>query len=330
MVNNADKQWLTAVTTAFKQATELPAIIENGQLRLANARLLTPLIINTLRPAAFGQITLQLKKMKQPCIVVTRQMTPPLAETFKKNKIQFIDTAGNVYIETKGSLIYIVGRKAPAPLSHDKPVRAFREKGLRIIFYLLNENNISDHTYRAIATKTGVALGTVSNVMQDLERLGYLHRTTNGQILLEKRQALIDRWVDAYPIELRPALTPQRYTPLQADWWKQLSKKQWAELGLWLGGDAGAAILTDYYQSESVTLYGRTQFKQAAKIIKPAKDAHGTLEWLDDFWVDGDTPYQTKVRTCPPLVIYADLVASGDARQLDAALLIREKHLADR
>lgn len=329
MANHTEKQWLTAATTAFKKATGLPATIEKGRLRLANTRLLTPLIKNTLRPAALGQILLQLKQIKQLGIVVTQQMTPPLAETFKKNNIPFIDTAGNAYIKTKTTLIYVVGRKAPTPLVHDKPVRAFREKGLRIIFYLLNENTLHDLTYRAIATDTGVALGTVSNVMQDLEQLGFLHKTTAGKIQLENKRNLIDRWVDAYSIELRPTLMPQRYTPLQADWWKKLSLKEWEVLGLWLGGDAGAATLTDYFHSDNIVLYGRKHFKQAAKLIKPAKDERGTIEWLDDFWLPGATLGKTTIRTCPPLIIYADLVTTGDARQLDAATLIREKYLAD-
>lgn len=281
----------------------------------------------TVRPATLMNIIAQLEQIHQPVILVTRYVTPQLAEKLKAKNIPFLDTAGNVYLREANTFIYITGRK-PKVIPTERIIRAFRAKGLKVIFALLCRPDLVNAPYREIADKAGVALGTVTNIVKDLEQLGYLYRSKKKGRVLEKRQKLIKQWVEAYPLELRPQLKPQRFKVRQTDWWKTLQYEQWENFNIWLGGEAAAAELTRYIRPELITVYGKPEFNKFAQIIQPARDEHGNFELLEPFWNFEVENIDTEQRLCPPLLIYADLMATGNARQWDAAEIIREKYLA--
>ncbi len=285
-------------------------------------------IKQTIRPVTLGNTLAKLKHIPKPSLLVTHYVTPPLAETLKDMDVPFIDTAGNIYLRTTDTFIYVVGRKEIKRPQLDT-VRAFRAKGLQVIFALLCIPELVKAPYREIADKAGVALGTVTNVVKDLERLGYLYRSKKKGLVLENTQKLIEQWVDAYPRELRPHLKPQRFTVEQTDWWDKTDFDYWENNNLWLGGEPAAAVLTRYIHPEHITVYGRPDYKKLAQLLHLARDDNGQFELLEPFWnfeiVGTDN---AKYRLCPPLLVYADLLATGNARQLDAAEIIMVNYLA--
>jgi len=336
-------QLLNEALIAYEEVTATAATVIQTQhnvdgeqadavIQLGDMQPLVAEVKATVRPATLGNIITQLERFHRPVILVTRYMTPQLAEKLKEKDIPFMDTAGNAYLHEANTFIYITGRKLKAR-PQEKTIRAFRAKGLKVIFALLCRPDLVNAPYREIAKKAEVALGTVTNIIKDLEQLGYLYRSKKKGLVLENKNKLIDQWVEAYPQELRPQLKPQRFKVIQTDWWKELDHKQWQRFDIWLGGEAAAAVITKYLYPELVTVYGRPEFTKFAQIIHPAKDEHGNFELLEPFWnfeAEGIeiTKIDTEQRLCPPLLIYADLMATGDARQLDAAEIIREKYLA--
>lgn len=116
-----------------------------------------------------------------------------------------------------------------------------------------------------------------------------------------------------------------RFRVANADWWKT---EALAELDMWLGGEPAAAVLTKHLRPEVTTIYGDAHFATLARRIQPAKDEHGNLELLQKFW-QFDLPRADKrYPLAPPLLIYADLVATADARNIETAQIIRERFLA--
>jgi len=297
-----------------------------AEIKLGNMPPLIAEVKATIRPATLWNTVTQLKRFHRPAVLVTRYVTPQLAEKLKEKDIPFIDTAGNIYLHNDNTFIYVTGRKLKIK-PQERTVRAFRAKGLKVIFALLCRPDLVNAPYREIADKAGVALGTVTNIVKDLEQLGYLYRSRKKGRLLENKNKLIEQWVEAYPQELRPQLKPRRFKVIQTDWWKELEHEQWQKLNIWLGGEAAAAVITRYLYPEFVTVYGRPDFTKLAQIIQPAKDEHGNFELLEPFWNFEPDQIETTQRLCPPLLIYADLMTTGDARQLDAANIIREKYL---
>ncbi|HXG07027.1 MAG TPA: hypothetical protein VNI77_06850, partial [Nitrososphaera sp.] len=129
---------------------------------------------HTLQPAALGHVVAQLQRHKKPGLLITRYVTPPMAERLKQLNVAFIDTAGNAYINTPQLFVYITGRKAPEKEQQAHPVKAFRPTGLHVIFALLCRPELIEAPYRDIAKAAHVALGTVVWVMYDLKRMNYL------------------------------------------------------------------------------------------------------------------------------------------------------------
>ena len=96
------------------------------------------------------------------------------------------------------------------------------------------------------------------------------------------------------------------------------------------GGEPAAAVLTKYLYPEKITVYGSPDFKKLVQVVgQPMRDGRGNFELLEPFW-NFETEELDKVhRLCPPLLIYADLLATGDARNIEVANMIREQHLRD-
>jgi hypothetical protein len=268
----------------------------------------------------------QLRRFGRPGLLVTRYVAPPMAERLKQLDVPFLDAAGNAYLRTPKMLIYVTGRKPKHLAPTERTVRAFRPTGLKVIFAILCVPELVEAPYRKIAAEAGVALGTVGWTFYDLKQLGYFRPTRRKGGMIERRDQLIDAWVEAYPQQLRPRLRPRRFRVKEIDWWKT---EDLARLDMWLGQEPAAALLTRHLRPEMITIYGDAHFDTLARKIHPVKYDYGNLEVLQKFWKFKPTPAATKdVPVVPPLLVYADLVATGDARNLDAAKMIREQFLA--
>ena len=73
-------------------------------------------------------------------------------------------------------VIFIEGQKKVKKEKTNQS-RAFQEAGLNIVFQLLYKPEHIQYAYRRIAEKADVSLGSVSNVMAELEDLNYLLKT---------------------------------------------------------------------------------------------------------------------------------------------------------
>lgn len=286
----------------------------------------------TLTLGHLGPIIELTRELDTPVLVVTRYVTPPMAEKLREKGIHFADAAGNAWLHHREPLlhVWVTGRKPKDRKLQKRPLKVFREAGLRVIFPLLCLPDAINAPYRELAAWAGVGLGTVANTMNGLKRLEFVRETRDGRVL-ENRIELQRRWVEAYPEQLRPALKLQRFHVIYTNWWQEFDRRRYEKHQLWLGGEAAAALLTRYLHPERVTVYGKPDLDQLAPVLKLARADDGNLELLEPFWnfqvPDFDPECEVR-RLCPPLLIYADLVATAEARQLDAAAIIKEKYLA--
>jgi len=332
-------QTLNNAIAAFKKTTglyadvlaediRLPAGYADAEIDLYDAPTLLAEVKKTLRPATLNAALANLKRFNRPGILVTEYITPQMAEKLKELDIPFLDVAGNVYLRTPNTFIYVTGRKRPEELTPQGHNRAFRAAGLKVIFTLLTLQGQLKAPTREIAYNAGVANGTVSNILKDLEQLRFLYRSKNKGLVLENKDRLIDNWVEAYPRELRPQLKAQRFHILHPDWWKEFTYDRWQKNQMWLGGEPAAAVLTKYLYPEKITVYGRPDFKKLAQTVgQPMRDTNGNFELLEPFWNFETEELNEVHRICPPLLIYADLIATGDARNTEVANMIREQYL---
>ena len=258
-------------------------------------------------------------------LLVADYVSPNLSQFLKDNNCDFIDSVGNAYIEFGSVLIYLSGNKRPKATSGTTSSRAFQGTGLKLIFAMLcHPEKIINRSYRELSEISGVSLGSVGWIISDLKSAGYLSLGENNQRKWADKSGLIERWVVAYPEKLRPKLVIGCYRSLQENWQEAVDIKSF---GASWGGEVAADKLTRYLKPEFSTIYTE---KLPGKLIlmngfKEAPDkSRGNVEILQKFW---DFKDQDSKSLVPELLIYADLIASGDSRNLETAKLIHGKYL---
>lgn len=264
---------------------------------------------------------MQRERMKAPLLLVTRYANPVMAEELKQDGIEFIDTAGNAFIDRYAVHIFVKGNKLREKPGRTAVKRIFKAAGLKMIYAFLCDPGLVEKTYRDIAAGAGVALGTVDRIMRELKELGFIIDLGKQGFRLVRKEDLLQRWVIAYPEQLRPKLVLERYKG-EPGWWKK--KRLEPKLAQW-GGEIAAERITQYLKPELITIY--TDPKHLNRVLlenKLRKDEVGNVEVLERFWKQNANQPE---ETVPPLLIYADLLASGAQRNLEAAKLIYEKYL---
>jgi hypothetical protein len=256
-----------------------------------------------------------------PLLLVTKYINTQLADDLKQNGTEFIDTAGNAFINQPPLYIFVKGNK-PDIVKAPPLKRAFKPAGLKVIYAFLCNPGLENKTYREIAAETGVALGTVDWIMRELKELGFLlDMGKRGQRLIQKEN-LLQRWITAYPEQLRPKLTLGRFRG-EYGWWQRKTldpfKGQW-------GGEVAAAKLTQYLQPQIITIYVTPQEIDQLLIKNRLKrDQTGDVEILKRFWKPPEIwKYQDLVH---PILIYADLLATGNERNIETAKIIYDQHI---
>jgi len=277
--------------------------------------------------AAIGHMAEQLRRLNNPGILITRYVTPQQAEQLKEHKVPFMDTAGNTFINDPPLFVYITGKKLGKDTGPAKKVRVFRPTGLQLVFALLCNPELANAPYRDIARAAQVALGTVGWAMDDLKRLGYLlDKGRYGRKIINLKK-LFTAWVDTYARDLRPKMHIGRFAMTAPG---GLESIDWQGLGVYLGGEAAAAKITEYLKPETVTVYLPKDINTFARdfILKYRlkKDAAGNIELMGTFW-QFEYPWNFKA-VAPPVLVYADLVAAGNDRNIETAKIIYDQYIA--
>jgi len=84
--------------------------------------------------------------------------------------------------------------------------------------------------------------------------------------------------------------------------------------------------LTGYLKPGEVTVYAKGLPGLLLQAQRMRADPQGDVAVVEEFW--NFPPTDTEVDTVPPLLVYADLMATGDPRAIEAAGLIHAKYLA--
>ena len=282
----------------------------------------------TLRPGTLGPVLLRLQGLKPPALLLTDYVTPPMANLLRDAGIAFADTAGNAYLQFAGNIIYVIGNQPEQQPRAEKVVRAFQTAGLRVVFTLLCAPDMITLPTRELAAKLGVANGTVGRVIDDLTHLGFITTAGRRDRRLHNLKALLERWVMMYPVQLRPTLLRRRLTADAPDGWKN---EKFDPNHVALGGQPAADRLTGYLKPAIITLYARGEPRPLNEIIARHRlrtDPAGEVEVLEAFW-PADLAVD-KPGLVPTPLIYADLLATGDARCIETAKLLYDDYLTRR
>ena len=276
----------------------------------------------TVTRATVGIKQLDLFNHDEDTLLVTKYVTPPIADLLKELNIFFIDTAGNAYINKPPLYVFIKGNKPQFTLKPETQKRLFKPSGLRVVFALLNNPKMINNPYRDIAKAADVALGTVGWLIRDLKEMDFCIELGKNNRKLMDLENLFKRWVEAYPEQLRPKLIIERFETTDHNWWKDVNIKDY---GAYWGGEVAAVNITGYLKPAKVTIYTNEPIGKLVLKNRLRKAEQGNVEILKPFW---NFKYKLKYRhVVPPILVYADLMATGDQRNIEAAGMIYEKYI---
>ncbi|WP_165436552.1 type IV toxin-antitoxin system AbiEi family antitoxin [Amycolatopsis suaedae] len=256
-----------------------------------------------------------------PPLLLTTYLGDPVAGRLRARGIDYVDTAGNAHLAWDDVLVDIRGRRKPATpagRASSRGAGAFGRAGLRVLFVLLSWPETAAYPYRRLAEASGVSLGTVKTVIDELGDAGYLYGR-GGERRLARGAELLDRWSEAYSITLDSALTLGEFDAADLSWWRDAESDLLA-LGVQVGGEAGASLIDPHLRPSSLTLYAdRVPVRLISRYRLARAENKGNVHVRTKFW-QAPEPESWIV---PSPLIYADLLASGDPRQRDHGDRIR-------
>jgi hypothetical protein len=151
--------------------------------------------------------------------------------------------------------------------------------------------------------------------MSRLRDEGFLGPKNESQRTLRNKKELLNLWVDGYIRRLRPKLAFSKFeSDLKDRWWERVDLREYS--ACW-GGEIAGERLTRYLRPANVTIYADDSLPRLQSRYRLRRTDRGDVEILDRFWAGDDTS-----DIAPPLIVYADLMASGDSRNVEAAQLI--------
>lgn len=257
---------------------------------------------------------------KRHWIVVSNYIPTPLKNQFKELGINYLESSGNSFINTRNVFLFINDQKVtPNRLASEG--KLWNASGLKFIFSILNNEKLLNESYRQVAKEAGIALGNIGPFMDELNKEGYLIKDNNANWLLVNRDMLIKRWVELYHTVLKPKIFMGRFKFISS---VNLSEwKKWPTEDFVWGGENAGALLTNFLYPEVYTIYTRRTKMEIMKSLKLVPSADGKVEMVEQFW-PMEIQEALEVRDAvPPLIAYAELITSLDSRNRETAERIK-------
>lgn len=253
----------------------------------------------------------------QEKILIAQYIPGPVKDELKKQHINYLEAAGNCFIELEKLFLFVNDRKA-APARKTSEGKLWNKTGLKYVFAVLTDPEILHLPLREQAARAGIALGNLTGLREELNQ--YMP-PADVQVDSRAREQLLERWGLQYNHTLKPALELGTFRFLKPE-----MKEQWKTLPVpkktWWGGENAGAVLTNYLRPQEFTAYTRNK----AQVIvdwKLVPDENGDIRLYEPFWpVTADFINQTTVN---PIIAWAELNFELDQRLRETAERIKEK-----
>jgi hypothetical protein len=273
-------------------------------------------IKNELR--AHDTFKLLSRNRKEAYLIIAQYISKPQRELLKVNNINYLDSSGNCFIHNQNFFVFIDNQKVQEQ-RQTKTNKLFTEKGMRLVYALLLNNDMISATYRHISDEVGIALGTVGNLLNELEAEGFV-KTQNNDRQLKNKELLFEKWASQYDTTLRPHLFQKRFRFVNRQ-----DIMNWRNINLhnaFWGGEPAAYLLDKFLNPQEFIIYSEKSTAQLMKELKLVPDIGG------DIILMLPPLHNTKEQEmADPFLIYAELINSKDSRCLEAAHRIKEKYI---
>ncbi len=255
-------------------------------------------------------------------LLVSSPLSQDMANRCRELGLQFIDTAGNAYLnDGKGIYIYVAGRRGQDEVRAAADTATTTPAALRMMFAFLADPSLLNAPYRDISYRAMVSIGAIGKVLETLGARHLIGATPGGKRMIRSPELFLNEWASGYVSRLKPKLRKYRFTTDDLDRFR--SWHPGLRLSAW-GGETGATFLTKHLQAEECTVYidmdNPSTLRELVKEFRLRADPNGRIEVVQMFW---NSDYFTEwFPAVPPHLIYADLLATHDSRNIAIAKLI--------
>jgi hypothetical protein len=271
-----------------------------------------------------GLVVSQLQRLAETSVdrplLFTRQVPDRLIDQMIEHGLEFVDAAGNLYLNSPAAYALIRGKRLPKVAAAE--TKTFTTNGFKLIYVILQDPDRLTANHRAIASAAGIAASSVGLILNQLESMQYLQRKRNGDYQLLDYAKLLHRWELGYVERLRPKLFLGRFSPASGESIAALTQslsQQAEKQGFLIGGELGAAIATKYLRPQSVTLHVQENHRPLLVKLRLKPDPDGSITLLQQFGTaNGNQSPGAEILTDPRL-IYAELMMTGNDRLRETA-----------
>jgi hypothetical protein len=256
-------------------------------------------------------------------LLIAETIFPKTKEELRKLGIGYLDTAGNIFLQTGKHHLWIEGHKN-IKTNTEKPNRTFKAAGLKVIFLFLTDDNLLNQPQRTIAEEAGIALGNINYILSELKEMKFLIEKNRKELQLIDKNELLQKWMIGFEEKLKPALHIGNFRFAKTDDernWKQLKLKQ--QETFW-GGEPAGDMITHYLQPEIFTIYTEETRNNLIKNYHLVPEQNGNIRVYKKFWKDHNGFNEAVVH---PILAYTDLINTGDSRCIETAKMIYDKHI---
>lgn len=272
-----------------------------------------------------NHVPIFLNRRDKPLLVAADYITPKSKETLKSNGVNYIDSYGNTYLNLEHLKMFV--EKDNAKPVYNVYSEVFTRAGGQILFHLLQNPELINEKYERLAEISCVSLGSVSKTIKGLLKEGYAVKwDKDKRYQLIKREELLEKWVALFNEKILPANHLGRYTFTKN---RFEIKEPNTEFETRWGGESGAAMLTDYLRPEKYTLFTNRPKQDLVKSYKLLPKEDGEISVYRPFWKLGscETNYEDHEIAAHPLLIYAELIYSGNQRNIETAKIIFDEYI---
>lgn len=261
-----------------------------------------------------------------PVLALGARITPRNADHLRDAGINYFDEAGNGHLAFGDTLIDVRGRTASSPGQVRKPTKSsslFTEKRSQVILAVISWPDLLSGRLQDLSRAAGVSVSFTQKTLVALEAANYLDSfgpRDSGS--LRNIDSLIDGWSAAFSSGLGSRENTRTFRG-------EFDPSDLLDDGppIYLSGEAVAPWIRRHL---TWTIYTEGIPRDAARAGRWAsEELEPTIFVREKFWsepVPAETFARKRVHVAPPLLVYADLLASGDSREREAAHHLRNNN----
>ena len=183
-------------------------------------------------------------------------------------------------------------------------------------FVLLTTPGLVSAPVRTIAKAATTSIGSARSAIQALDARGHLMGGAKSRRVIRRKDDLTRHWITGSQNQLLPKLQQEAFEGPEPQWWTSQARDD-----NFPGALSGEQAARQWLKPTSTLVYGVPPWKDFRVSARLSKGLHPNVFLRRQFW---DPHLVGTGSWALDLFVYADLLVSGDPRQVEAAQHLRK------